>query len=498
MKSILKALIVLCFLGSTSSVGAQQPPNIVFIFADDLGYHEVGAYGNDEVRTPNIDGLAEQGLQFTRAYNMGSWSPAVCVPSRTMLNTGRYVWEAQKLRKKEYRSWHENQRFWSQRLKQAGYETYFTGKWHVPGLDPHELFDQVMHVRPGMPNQTEAGYDRPHKNKKDEWSPYNRKYEGFWKGGIHWSEVLRNDAVNFIEHASGRESPFFMYLAFNAPHDPRQSPREFVESYNPEELKVPKNFLSEYPYKNPMGAGRVDQGNRPHPPGTSEEEIESSQYLRDERLAPFPRTEYAVRVNRQEYYAIISHLDAQIGFILDELEANGKLDNTIIVFTADHGLAVGQHGLMGKQNMYEHSLRVPFIMNGPGIPAGQKNDTPIYLQDVTPTTIELAGGQVPETYQFQSLLPLIRSEDVQLHPAIYGAYLQHQRAVVEWPYKLILYPDIAEIRLFNLEEDPYEMHDIADLAKSEPIIRRLMQRLANLQNETGDELDLSESYSGWF
>lgn len=495
MKSIIYVIATVCWLSLANAGIAQEKPNIVFIFADDLGYHDVGAYGNAEVRTPNIDSLARQGLQFTRAYNMGSWSPAVCMPSRTMLNTGRYVWEAQRLRENGYHSWHENQYFWSQRLRRAGYETYFTGKWHVPGLDPHELFDHVVHVRPGMPNQTEAGYDRPKKGGEDAWSPSDPKFGGFWKGGTHWSEVLTNDATNFIEHASGGENPFFMYLAFNAAHDPRQSPQQYVESYDPDELKIPPNFLPEYPYKNPMGAGRVDQGNRPHPPGTSQEKIESSQYLRDERLAPFPRTEYAVRVNRQEYYAIISHLDAQIGLILDELKATGTLENTIIIFTADHGLAVGQHGLMGKQNMFEHSLRVPFIMKGPGIPSDQVRKAPIYLQDIAPTTIELAGGQVPETYQFQSLLPLIRGEDVQLHPAIYGAYLQNQRAVVEWPYKLILYPDIAKVLLYNLEEDPYEQHNMAFKREMEPVVRRLMNHLIELQKETGDELDLTEPYA---
>jgi arylsulfatase A-like enzyme len=497
MKSIFRTLFLFSFLFSADMILAQEQPNIVFIFVDDLGYYDVGAYGNNEVRTPNIDRLADNGTTFTRAYNMGSWSPAVCIPSRTMLNTGQFVWNAQRNSDDNYRSWHENNYFWSQRLKQAGYTTYFTGKWHVPGLDPNELFDHVINVRPGMPNQTEAGYDRPHEGEEDLWSPYNHKFEGFWRGGIHWSEVLRYDAINFIEHAANQEKPFFMYLAFNAPHDPRQAPREFVESYEPEELTIPKNFLPEYPYKNPIGAGRVASGNRPHPPGTSIEEIESSQFLRDEALAPFPRTEFAIRVHRQEFYAIISHLDAQIGLILDKLEVSGQLENTILVFTADHGLAVGQHGLVGKQNMYEHSIRVPFIMKGPGIPSGQMNETSIYLQDVTPTAIEVAGGEVPEAYQFKSLLPLIRGESTQHYPAIYGAYLQNQRAVVEWPYKLILYPDISKIRLYNLIEDPYEIQDLADRSNSEPIIRRLMHRLTELQRETGDELDLQTYFSEW-
>lgn len=491
------AFILICLININIVNAQQQQPNIVFIFADDLGYHDIGTYGNDEVRTPNIDSFAERGLKFTRAYNMGSWSPAVCVPSRTMLNTGQYVWNAERMRKDNYSEVFENNSFWSQRLKQVGYSTYFTGKWHVPNLDPNELFDHVVHVRPGMPNQTNEGYDRPYEDKEDIWSPYDTKFEGFWKGGKHWSEVLADDATDFIEHASQSDDPFFMYLAFNAPHDPRQAPKEYVDSYNPAKLKIPTNFLPEYPYKNPIGAGRVI-GNRPLPVGTSQKELDSSPYLRDEWLAPFPRTEYAVSVHRQEFYAIISHMDTQIGLIRDALEESGKLDNTIIVFTADHGLAVGQHGFVGKQNMYEHSVRVPFIMAGPGIPSGQVNEASIYLHDVAPTVIDLAGGDVPHSYQYQSLMPLIRNEVSQLYPAIYGAYLQNQRSVNQWPYKLILYPDIAKVRLYNVEEDPYEMNDLADNTLSKPIIRRLMQTLAELQKDTGDELDLSKHYNEWF
>jgi arylsulfatase A-like enzyme len=479
MKTIFKVVIVIfimCFIVSTNMSMALQQPNIVFIFADDLGDHDIGVYGNNEVRTPNIDALAEHGVKFTRAYNMGSWSPAVCIPSRTMLNTGRFVWNARELAENGYQSVKDQNEFWSQRLKEAGYSTYFTGKWHVPGLDPVELFDHVVNVRPGMPNQTEQGYDRPHEDKEDIWSPYDRQFEGFWKGSTHWSEVLTDDARKFIEHASTQEDPFFMYLAFNAPHDPRQSPKEYVDSYDPGELRIPDNFLPEYPYNESIGSGRE---------------------LRDERLAPFPRTEYAIRVHRQEFYAIISHMDTQIGHIIDALEDKGKLDNTIIVFTADHGLAVGQHGLVGKQNMYEHSIRVPFILKGPGIPAGEINEVPIYLQDIVPTAIELAGGNVPATYQFRSLLPLIRGETTQHYPAVYGTYLQQQRAVVEWPYKLILYPDIPRIRLFHLVNDPYETLDLAENPDSEPIIRRLLNRLTDLQHETGDELELQTFYPDW-
>ena len=114
--------------------------------------------------------------------------------------------------------------------------------------------------------------------------------------------------------------------------------------------------------------------------------------MRDEDLAPFPRTAFAVQTHRREYYAAVTHLDAQIGRILDALEKSPAAANTYVFFTADHGLSCGEHGLMGKQNLYDASVRVPFIVAGPGVPAGKKIDAPVYLQDAMPTVLKLAGA----------------------------------------------------------------------------------------------------------
>ena len=163
--------------------------------------------------------------------------------------------------------------------------------------------------------------------------------------------------------------------------------------------------------------------------------------LRDESLAPFPRTEYAVKVNRQEYYAIITHMDAQIGRILDKLKETGQDENTYIFFSADHGLAVGQHGLLGKQNMYDQSLRPPMIVVGPKVPKGRKKIWLVYLQDIMPTAIEYAGGQVPAYVEFNSLKSFIEGEQSQSnYPEVYGAYMDLQRMIRIDDYKLIVYP----------------------------------------------------------
>jgi arylsulfatase A-like enzyme len=222
--------------------------------------------------------------------------------------------------------------------------------------------------------------------------------------------------------------------------------------------------------------------------------MKAGRKLRDERLAPFPRTPYAVKVNRQEYYAIITHMDAQVGRILDAIEATGKADNTYIFFTADHGLACGHHGLMGKQNLYDDSTRVPLMVTGPGVAKGKKIDTPVYLQDIMATSLDLAGVEKPDHVEFKSLMPLIRGEDVVPYDAIYGAYLDSQRSVTMDGYKLILYPAVPVARLYNLVDDPKEMNDLASKPESKPIMKKLFARLLKLQVEVGDEVDLKSVY----
>ncbi|MFT5470121.1 MAG: arylsulfatase A-like enzyme, partial [Verrucomicrobiales bacterium] len=461
--------LLFCFLAVSTSQ-AQEKPNLLFIFADDQCFRTINSLNNDEVETPNLDRLAARSTTFTRAYNMGSWSGAVCVASRTMLNTGKYIWRANASNLKDLQ---EKGQLWSQLIGAAGYDTYFSGKWHVKA-DTSKIFKTARNVRPGMPNQTPTGYNRPIDGRPDPWDPSDPKFEGFWKGGKHWSEVLGDDAVEYLGTAAKNEAPFFMYLAFNAPHDPRQSPAEFVAKYPLENISMPPNFVPEYQWK---------------------EEMKSGKGLRDEKLAPFPRTENSVKVNRQEYYAIITHLDVQVGRMLDALEASGKADNTWIFYSADHGLAVGEHGLMGKQNMFEHSVRVPLMVSGPGVPKGAKMDSPVYLQDIMATTIDLADAEKPDHVEFQSLKPyLVDGGDPVVRSAIYGAYLDAQRMVTVGKDKLILYPKAKVAVLYDVAADPFETKDLAKNPENLPLMKKLFQQLLELQEDLDDKVDLKKVY----
>ena len=472
MRILIISLLALLISCSTE----VEKPNILFIFADDQTYRGVNALGNDEVITPSLDKLVEEGVTFTHTFNMGAWNGAVCVASRAMLNTGRMIWRAHAA-EKEYDRLRDNRHFWAQRMEDAGYDTYMTGKWHVK-MGADKLFQNTVHIRPGMPGTVASAYNRPLSRDDREWLPWDTANGGFWKGGKHWSEVVADDALDFLDKAGKSENPFFMYVAFNAPHDPRQSPEEYVNMYPVDDIRVPLSFLPEYPYKDEIGC---------------------SENLRDEKLAPFPRTEYSIKVHRQEYYAIISHMDAQVGRILEALDQSGMADETYIFFSADHGLSVGHHGLVGKQNMYDHSVRVPLMVVGPGIPGNTKKDQQVYLQDIMATSLDLAGYENPAFVEFNSLLPLVKKKSKESpYPYIYGAYLNLQRSIRTDEYKLILYPRAQKMLLFNVLDDPEETDDLSGDDNYSAVLISLCVELEKLQKNMDDTLNLSAYFPEYF
>lgn len=457
----------------TSVSPRNKKANIIFLFSDDQSFKAVHALGNNEISTPTIDKLAEEGVTFTHAYNMGGWNGAICVASRAMIISGRYIWQARQV-SDDYSKNKNLEKTWPRLMKKAGYDTYMTGKWHVKAR-ADSIFDHVGHVLRGMPWDTPEGYNRPKHVNDTTWQPWKRKFGGYWKGGKHWSEVVKDDAVAFIDSASQNDEPFFMYVAFNAPHDPRQSPKKYVDRYPLDNIAIPESYMPEYPHAETMGAGKS---------------------LRDEKLAPFPRTEYAVKVNRQEYYAITTHLDDQIKDIVEALEKKGLRENTYIFYTSDHGLSVGEHGLMGKQNMYDHSVRVPLMVVGPNLPKGKKIEEDVYLQDVMATALNIADIQKPAYVSFSSLLGLAEGRHKEsAYDAIYGAYEKDsQRMIRKDNYKLIVYPRSQTVLLYNLEKDPFELNDISTHLETRHRLKALFSDLIELQNKMGDELNLKTMY----
>ena len=227
---LLGLMLMACKRPEPSGVSqGAGPPNILFILADDQCYRTIHELGNREVITPTLDELAREGMAFTTTYNMGGWHGAICVASRTMFNTGKFLWRA-RLLEPHLDTLALRDQLWSEAMEKLGYETYMTGKWHVD-IAPEKIFRHVGTERPGMPADTPEGYNRPLNENDTIWKPWDQKFGGYWEGGIHWSEVVADEAMDFLLQSSRSDDPFFMYVAFNAPHDPRQSPKACVELY---------------------------------------------------------------------------------------------------------------------------------------------------------------------------------------------------------------------------------------------------------------------------
>jgi choline-sulfatase len=382
-----------------------------------------------------------------------------------MLNSGLTAFRAQRRV--------EETPLWGETLGAAGYDTSIVGKWHLSNATLKRSFKKIGPVSGGMFESGPEAYNRPSPGNK--WTPWDESLKGQWLETKTWQpgaqDKIKHSARVWSEAASGyllkranQQDPFLLYVGFNSPHDPRQAPKEFVDRYPRNRIEVPSNHLPEHPF---------DQGDK---------------RIRDELLAPFPRSREAVQLHRSEYYAHTTYMDAQIGHILDALDRSGQAANTYVIFTADHGLAVGQHGLMGKQNLYDHSIRVPLLVSGPGIPAGEQVEEMVYQHSLFATSCELAGVTAPKTVEFPSLVDLLKGHGREKHDAVFSYYRGFQRAVRTRQHKLILYPEVGVTQLFDLNKDPWEIHNLADDRKYTALKGSLLETLHHFQRELGDDL----------
>jgi len=257
--------------------------------------------------------------------------------------------------------------------------------------------------------------------------------------------------------------PFFCYLPFDAPHDPHIVPDDFPVHYDPAKIPLPANFLPQHPWDN------------------------GEMIIRDEKLLPWPRTSEKVRAYLADYYCYISYLDAQIGRVLDALATSPHATNTIVVFSADSGVACGSHGLVGKQNLYElDSIRVPLVISGPGIPSGKRTDAMCYLFDVLPTLGKVCDVNPPSASDGLEFTRTFKDPTQPARSQLLFAYKNFQRAVRDDRWKLIRYPLVNKTQLFDLESDPFEITNLAEEPKHAAKVAELMAILARKQKEFGD------------
>lgn len=430
----------------------RERPNVLFLLSDDQRYDTIRALGNEHIQTPHLDKLVQRGFVFTNTFCMGSMSPAVCLPSRAMLMAGRTLFHTPTNLK--------DTPILPEVLRQSGYATFGTGKWHNgPSAYARGFTHGGAIFYGGMSNHLKVPIFDFH--------PAGRYPAADHRLGSRFSsELFADAAIEFLTNDRD-EKPFFMYVAFTAPHDPRMAPDKYRALYDPETIPLPESFLPVHPFNN--GELRI----------------------RDEKLAPWPRTPEIVREHTAEYYAMITHMDAQIGRILAALEASGQAENTIVVFSSDHGLAVGRHGLLGKQNLYDHSIRPPLIFAGPGVPEGRRSDALCYLFDIFPTLCELCGLEIPRTVEGRSLAGILHGEEDGGRDVIFGAYRNVQRMIRTERWKLIRYPQIHKTQLFDLRNDPHELHDLAMNPDHSSQVRELLERLERLQRELDDDQPLT-------
>lgn len=431
--------------GCLAAQDAKKRPNVLFLLADDQRVDTIRAWGNPAIDTPNLDRLTQRGFSLRKTYCMGSQHGAVCAPSRTMIMTGRSLHRVY--------SRIDKYRILPEFLRDAGYTTFMTGKWHFSpktcrGWDEAEnVLHGGMSDHNAVPTRT-LGPDGT-------WS--DREAKGFS------STVFADSAMRFLDtYSEGEtEKPFFAYVSFTAPHDPRTPPPGW-RRYDPDSMPLPANFRPLHPFDN--GDMRV----------------------RDEKLGAWPRTPSLVREQLAEYYGLIAHLDHEVGRIVAHLERRGLADDTIIVYAADHGLAVGSHGLLGKQSLYEHSVQAPLIVAGPGVPHGS-SDAFVYLFDLFPTICAWGGAAVPE-YAEGLDLAMLWQGGAWPRTSLYTSYAKNIRAVRDARYKLLRYPRVDRTQLFDLVDDPNELRNLVGLPQYAGELRRMRALLEEWQQKSGDPL----------
>ena len=456
MRPLLHLIVLLALLVIHQS--AIAAPNILFVVSDDQRPDTVRAWGQAGIETPTLDRLAARGTSFMRAYS----GYPICHVSRAQILTGTHAFKA--LPKYPGGAINPQLATLAGTFQKAGYHTCYTGKWHNDGHPMQRGYTTISGLYSSgggkgvtQPEQDERG--RPLTGYRG-WTFKDTNNQPLLQQGVGLqpdnSRYIADGAIRAITTAP-KDRPWFVHVNFAFPHDPRQWPAGMKDRYDPALMKLPANFAARHPFDH----GNIDG--------------------RDELLLPTPRTEQAVREELAHYYAMITDMDRQLGRIIEALPSP---EETIIIFTADQGLALGSHGLLGKQNQYEHSIRSPLIISGPGLPKNERTDALVTLYDLFPTLCDLSGLEIPRTVTGKSLAPLLRHQSNSIHDFVTGMFTDTQRMICDSRWKLILYPKVERVQLFDLQTDPNELRDLSSnsdyASRREAMLTRLNQwRSAN-------------------
>ena len=489
--------VALLPLSAPGQIKRAGRPNIIFIMTDDHAAHAIGAYGSRVNQTPNLDRLAREGALLTNVFATNS----ICTPSRASILTGQYS--------------HINgvtmfNRFDSARmtvarlLQQGGYYTGIVGKWHL-GSDP-------------------AGFDRweilPGQGVYHDPVFYNANSEKTYTGR-YVTDVITDLAVDFLEHRP-RDKPFFLMVHHKAPHRPWEPNEPHATHFAAQRIPEPVTFWDSYATRSDAlheNTQRVaaDLTNRDlkltPPPGLSDLELtkwllikpDSVTITRDRKVVTLTGealVRWKYQRYMQDYLATVQSVDDSVGRLLAFLDKTGLAKNTLVVYTSDQGFFLGDHGLFDKRFMYEESIRMPFLVRWPAsIKPGTRSNAIALNIDFAPTFLEVAGLPPSAEMQGRSLLSVLRGRTPpDWRTSMYYRYYHdpgdhNTRAhygVRTRTHKLIYFWKKDQLELFDLVNDPYELHNLYAEPGLETLTTVLKAELARLKKEARDDDQLAD------
>lgn len=475
-KAVIVALLTVisgCFFPSREQdEGDVDPPNILFIFTDDHDTGAIGAYGGrlaGVAPTPNLDRLASEGMLFRNAFVTN----AICAPSRAVILTGKHS-HLNGVRDNGIR-FDSSQVTFPKLLQDAGYQTAIVGKWHLKS-EPTG-FD-YWNVLPGQ---------------GDYYNPRFRTPEGIVQETGYVTDIITDKALDWLENGRDAARPFMLMYQHKAPHRPWLPELEHLTRFENVEIPEPATLFDDYEGRTSAAktqemtiarhfmegwdlkiAGgerwegidrQLNEEQRARLLAFYEKENEAYSRLEGDDLVRWKYQRYM-----KDYLGTIASVDENIGRMLDYLEENDLLENTVVVYSSDQGFFLGEHGWFDKRWMYEESLRTPLIVRWPGVVEPHSENTDLVQNlDFAPTFLDLAGVTVPSEMQGMSLVPLLKgSTPNNWRDAIYYHYYEYPAAhmvqrhygVRTDRYKLIHYYPIDEWELFDLERDPDELQSV--------------------------------------
>ena len=505
-------------LFSQSVQKARERPNIIFIMADDHAYQAISAYGSNRIQTPNIDRLAQEGMRFDRAFVTNS----ICAPSRAVILTGKHS---------HLNGVRDNgnvfdgaQQTFPKLLQKAGYQTAIIGKWHLKSEPTGFDFWKVL---PGQ---------------GDYYQPDFRTPQGIVQEKGYVTDIITDEAIGWMDKTRDKSRPFLLVYQHKAPHREWWPSQDHLRDFKDKPVPEPANLFDDYQGRG-TAARDAEMRISIHMGLTNDSKIkpELARKLGFEDFIPWYSNAYTMQYDKltesqrrnweavygpinadfekntpsgddltrwkyqrymQDYLASIRSVDDNIGRLLDYLDKSGLAENTLIIYTSDQGFYMGEHGWFDKRFMYEESFRTPLLVRWPGkVQPGSVNKQLVQNLDFAETMLDAAGAPIPEDMQGRSLLPLLTGQEVAWRDAIYYHYYEYpgihavkrHYGVRTERYKLIhFYYDVDEWELYDLEQDPHEMRNVAAQPEYRAVKEELIGKLSALQVQYGDSDELAE------